>query len=156
MRRKDREVTDPEEIRQVLDACSVLHLGLNDGGRVYIVPLNFGYLYEDGKYTLYFHGAREGRKVDVIRENPAATFEMECGYELVKNDLACDHSSKYRCVMGEGKVRILEDPEEKRFALNRVMLHNTGKGDWHFPELMLKATYAFRIEVESISCKIHR
>ena len=59
MRRKEREVTDIKEIREVLDSCKVCRLGIADEGGAYIVPLNYGYRLEDGVLTLYFHGAKE-------------------------------------------------------------------------------------------------
>ena len=69
MRRKDREITDPEKIRAVIGECSVCRLGLADGKRVYVVPVNFGHVEQEGHHVLYFHGAKEGRKMDLIRQN---------------------------------------------------------------------------------------
>ena len=155
MRRKDREITDLNKICEVMDKCICLHLGLNDNGKVYIVPLNYGYAFESNQFTIYFHGAQEGRKVDVIQNNPMVGFEMECGYELKRNIVACDHTASYQSIIGEGRASIIDDLEEKKVALNKIMLHNTGKGDWNFPEIMLKHTNVFKIEVENISCKIH-
>ncbi len=155
MRRKDREITELNKICEVMEKCICLHLGLNDNGKVYIVPLNYGYVLKDEIFTIYFHGARDGRKVDVIKNKPVVGFEMECGCELRKNSIACDHTMCYQSIIGEGKASIIDDLEEKKMALNRIMLHNTGKDDWNFPEAMLRQTNVFRIEVENISCKIH-
>ena len=47
MRRNDREVTEETEIRKVLDECKIVHLGFQDGGRVFVVPVNYGYSYEE-------------------------------------------------------------------------------------------------------------
>ena len=41
MRRADKEITDPDELHRILDEAPVLHLGLIDAGRPYVVPLNF-------------------------------------------------------------------------------------------------------------------
>lgn len=155
MRRKEREVTDLNKIQEVMNNCLCLHLGLNDNGKIYIVPLNFGYILEDGKFSLYFHGALEGRKVDVIRANPSVGFEMECGYELRRDSTACNHTASFQSIIGEGTVTILTDAEEKRTALNQVMFHNTGKGAWDIPEAVLNKTNAFKISVDQLSCKIH-
>lgn len=48
MRRKERQVTNPAEIRAVIDRCKVLRLGLNAAGAPYIVPMNFGWEMTDG------------------------------------------------------------------------------------------------------------
>ena len=68
MRRKDREVTDIEKIKEILDACKVSRIGLMDQGKVYIVPMNHGYSLEDGRLVLYYHGAREGKSAGGIRD----------------------------------------------------------------------------------------
>ena len=55
MRRKDREITDLERIDEIIRACDCCRLGFQDGEGVYIVPVNFGFAWEDGKRVLYFH-----------------------------------------------------------------------------------------------------
>ena len=56
MRRNDREVTDIQEIRALIDECKVIRLAMINGDKPYVVPLNFGYTYENGAFTFYFHG----------------------------------------------------------------------------------------------------
>ena len=74
MRRNDREVTEETEIRKVLDECKIVHLGFQDGGRVFVVPVNYGYSYEGGKLTVYFHGADAGLKRELAESNPVIGF----------------------------------------------------------------------------------
>ena len=57
MRRSDRMITDREEIVDVLDSCKVFRMAVHDEEGVYIVPLNFGYTYEEDVLKLYFHSA---------------------------------------------------------------------------------------------------
>ena len=47
MRRSDRMITDREEIVDVLDSCKVFRMAVHDEEGMYIVPLNFGYTYEE-------------------------------------------------------------------------------------------------------------
>jgi len=42
MRRKDREVTEMEEIQQIFDECKVCRIGIMDENGPYIVPVNYG------------------------------------------------------------------------------------------------------------------
>ena len=42
MRRKDREITDFNEIIEIIKKCDVCRIALNDEDFPYIVPLNFG------------------------------------------------------------------------------------------------------------------
>lgn len=53
MRRRDREVTDIDEILRIVDKAKILHLGLFDTDYPYIVPLHYGYEYRDGNLIFY-------------------------------------------------------------------------------------------------------
>ena len=43
MTRREFEVTDPAQIRRILEQSKVLHLGLVDRGQPYVVPMNYGF-----------------------------------------------------------------------------------------------------------------
>ena len=73
MRRKDREVTDLGAIGRIIGDCKVLRLGMVDGRRPYVVPMNFGFDLRDGVLELYCHSALEGRKIEILRRNPNAS-----------------------------------------------------------------------------------
>lgn len=155
MRRKDREVTGPAQIREIVAACGVCRLGFCDGGRAYIVPMDFGFTEREGHYTFYFHSAGEGRKIDLIRQTGWAAFEMDRGHEPVEGERACAYSARYQCVMGGGPVALLETPEEKRAGLTAIMAHLTGKDRWAFEDAALDAVSVFRLEAEELTCKVH-
>ena len=74
MRRRDREITDKQEILEVMRKCDVCRIALHDGDYPYIVPLNFGLQVENDMPVLYFHGALEGKKYEVmsLRAEPIA------------------------------------------------------------------------------------
>ena len=99
MRRKDREITDKIKIDEIMKQCHVCRVGFNDDGKVYIVPLNFGYEIKNDRYILYFHSAKQGKKIDLIEKNRNAGFEMDTGYELVKDKIACGHSALYKSII---------------------------------------------------------
>lgn len=156
MRRKDREVTDNKRIREIIENCNCCRLGLNDNGEVYIVPLNFGYEQQnDGSYVFYFHSAKEGRKIEIIRRNSNVGFEADTGYELIKGDNACQYSAKYQSVTGNGIITFVDDTEEKKKGLSLIMQHSTGKKEWHFDEKALNVTTVLKLKVSKISCKEH-
>lgn len=104
MRRKDREITDNNEIDKIINECNCVRLGLNDDGKVYIVPLNFGFEHDDDKRRFYFHSAKEGRKIDLLKKTKSAGFEMDTGFSIMEGKTACDYSAKYKSVIGEGNV----------------------------------------------------
>ena len=155
MRRKDREVTDPVKIREIITACNCCRLGFRDGGRAYIVPMDFGFAETDGRWTFYFHSAKEGRKIGLIRESGWAAFEMDCGHEWVTGPRACDYTSRFQCVMGGGPVTFLETPEEKRAGLNAILRRVGGKDQWEIGEAALDGVCVFRLDVEELTCKVH-
>lgn len=67
-----RELT-LEEMGRLLKKHRSGRLGLCDGGRPYVVPVAYGY--SDGK--IYFHGAKTGKKLDIIRRNDSVCFEID-------------------------------------------------------------------------------
>lgn len=155
MRRQDRRITDPAVIRMVLDKCRTLHLGLVEDGRAYIVPLNYGWTEENGRYILYAHSAAEGRKIDLIRGGADVGFEMETGVEYFDADTACGWGNRYESIIGEGRATLLSTPEEKRQALTAIMAHYSARRDYTFEDAMVNLVQVIKIDVTALSCKIH-
>lgn len=155
MRRKDREVIKDEEIDKIISNCHCCRLGFQDDGNIYIVPLSFGFQKENGRRIFYFHSAKEGRKIDLIRKNHYVGFELDTNYKLNEGTNACSYSARFQSVIGSGKVEFLEEREEKKKALCVIMCHNTGKEEWEFSEEMLHAVCIFKLEVEELTCKEH-
>lgn len=155
MRRKDRQVTDEARITEIITSCHCCRLGFCDEGKVYIVPLNFGYAERDGRRVFYFHGAREGRKIDLIRKNGYAGFEMDANFALNESEVACGHSAQFQSVIGGGAVSIVEDAGEKLEGLRELMRQSTGRADWEFSPSSDDSVFVFKLEVDEIACKEH-
>ena len=155
MRRQDRKITEPAVIATVLDKCRTLHLGLVEDGRVYIVPLNYGWTEENGRYILYAHSAAEGRKIDLIRGGADVGFEMETGVEYFDAETACGWGNRYESIIGEGRATLLSTPEEKRQALAAIMAHYSARRDYTFEDAMVDLVQVIQIDVTALSCKIH-
>lgn len=154
MTRRELEVTDPQVIRGILDKSKILHLGLVDDGMPYIVPMNYGYVMEDGKPVIYLHGAAKGYKLDVIRKNPVCCFEMECEVAPFEGKIACQYGTSYYSLMGRGKAVIVEDAEEKVKAMSILMKTQTGK-DFEFTDRLVSVVSVIRIDVSEYTAK-HR
>jgi len=153
MRRSDREVTDKAEIQGILERAKVLHLGMVDGGRSYVVPLHYGFEWGEGGLTLWCHGAREGRKVDVLRVNSGVFVEIDCDMDLVSGgDIACRWGSYYASVMGDGVATIVEDPDEKVHGLRCLMRTQAGR-DFELTPRMAASVCVLRIDVPQVSAK---
>ena len=152
MTRREREVTDINKILEILDKAKVLHMGLVDGDEAYVVPMNYGYTYENDKLTLYLHGARRGRKLDLMRANPKVFFEMDCDIVPFEGDVACKYGITYSSIMGRGIAQIVDEPEEKMKALSVLMKTQTGK-DFEFNEKLVSVVAVIRIDVSEFTAK---
>ena len=153
MTRREREITDPQKIKEILCDCSYLHLGLVDEGRPYVVPMNYGLKEEDGHYVIYLHGATTGRKLEIIQKNPICCFTMERNVILFEGKVACQYGTAYECVMGTGQISIVNDTAEKIAALECIMETQTGKEGFSFNDRMVSIVSVMRIDVEDISAK---
>ncbi len=158
MRRKDREVTDRQAIIEIIESCQCCRIGFQDDGEVYIVPLNFGFEDDGKRLIFYFHGAKEGRKIDLIAKSPHVGFEMDTDHEVyAKGNIgtACAYTARFQSVIGTGKVSMVSDSNEKKHGLLLLMNHATHKSGWSFDEKTLNAVAVFKLEVEKLNCKVH-
>ena len=153
MRRKDREVIDPSRINELLSGCKVCRMAMCDGGKPYIVALNFGYTEEKGIFTFYFHSATEGRKLDILKVNPAVCLELDRSGDVVESNNPCAYGYQFASVIAQGKVEFLETARDKAYALNRLMLHMTGK-EFDFTPQMTEGVCVYKVTADSLSCKI--
>lgn len=153
MTRREREITDENEKRDLLEGCEYLHLGLVDKGMPYIVPLNYGVEYTEDGIRIYLHGANTGRKLDIIRENNVCCFTMERNVEPFEGKVACQYGMSYECLMGTGTVSIVDDPTEKIHGLEVLMKTITGKDNFEFNERMVTIVTVMRIDVDDITAK---
>ena len=149
MRRADREITSRERIDEIIRGCEVCHLGMADGDQPYVVPVSFGY---DGQ-SVYFHSARDGRKIDVIAANPRVCVQFERRVVLVTSETeACEWSFAFESAIGFGVVEELRDPEAKAIGLNQIMQHYSGL-QWEFEPSTLARTRVWRVSIEELTGK---
>ncbi|MGN1167056.1 MAG: pyridoxamine 5'-phosphate oxidase family protein [Lachnospiraceae bacterium] len=155
MRRKDREVTGTEEIRQILDRFKVCRIGLVDAGKPYIIPVNMAYEFIEDRLIIYFHCAKEGKKIDLIRKNATVGFEMDQEIGLTEGNTPCQYSYRYVSIIGSGTASFVEDEKEKAAALTKIMKHQTGKDFTEFDENpnLLSAVCIIRVDAEEYACK---
>lgn len=153
MRRSDREITDQKEVEAFISGEKILRVAFYDKGEIYIVPVNYGYLKQEGKYLFYFHGACGGRKFELAGTEPSVGFEIDGSYKLLEGETACSFSAAYQSVTGMGRLGLVQDREEKRRGLDAVMRQAAGKTEWEYDDRLLEKTAVFRLEAEKMSCK---
>ena len=154
MTKRERQITDEHQIRAILDTAKVLHLGLAVDNEPYVVPMNYGCTWENGKMVLYLHSALQGKKLDMIRTNPRVFFEMDCDLTPFEGEKPCQYGLAYSSVMGRGTAQIVEDVEEKKKAMAILMKTQTGK-DFTFEDRLVSIVAVIRIDVSEYTAK-HR
>ena len=106
MRRYTQQLPDNEAV-EILEKGSAGTLAvLGDEGYPYAVPIS--YVYADGK--LYFHCAKEGHKIDAIRNCDKASFCVIAEDNVVAEEF----TTYFKSVIAFGRVRIVEDAGEMR------------------------------------------
>lgn len=145
MRRKDREVTELSAILDIVDHCKVCHIAMMDGEWPYVLGMNFGYVYEDGKLVIYLHSAKDGKKLELLKKNDRVGFEMDYDHEIVPAAYACAYNFRYASVMGYGHCEFVTDVDEKIRALELLMKHQTGQ------EFVMEPKHTLAVEVMKIT-----
>ena len=107
MRRSDREISDKKEIERFIAQEQILRIAFYDDGDIYIVPVNYGYSYEDDQLSFYFHGAGAGRKYELSKAKPVVGFEIDGNYKLTEGETACEYSAVFESVTGTGVLQLL-------------------------------------------------
>ena len=104
MRRTDREIKNRDEIVDVLQRSNTIRLGIHSKPFPYIVPLSFGFENLNGELHLYFHGAKEGFKHNLLEQNKHVCVEADIFHRYVETGtgLACEYES----IIGFGTAQI--------------------------------------------------
>ena len=153
MTKRERQITDQQQILHILDTAKVLHLGLAVDNEPYVVPMNYGYTVENGKLVLYLHSALQGKKLDMIRRNPNVFFEMDCDLMPFEGEKPCQYGLVYSSIMGRGKAQIVEDVEEKMKAMSVLMKTQTQK-DFEFNDRLVSIVAVIRIDTAEYTAKM--
>jgi nitroimidazol reductase NimA-like FMN-containing flavoprotein (pyridoxamine 5'-phosphate oxidase superfamily) len=149
MRKKEKEIKDKSVIESIVKRATVCRIALSEDNVPYVVPLNFGYK----ENFLYFHSAKEGRKIDMIRKNKNVCFEIDIDSELIEAEDPCDWSTKYYSIIGFGEAFLVEDLEEKREALDIIMEHYSERSSFEYPEKIINSLAVIKVRIESMTGK---
>ncbi len=148
MRRKDKEITDPEAIVSIIRRSTVCRLGMSDDGQPYVIPMSFGY--QDG--AVYFHCAPEGRKIEILRKNPRVCIEFDVDCLLKTGDSACKWGFHFNSAIAFGVAAIIEDSTEKQAGLDIIMRQYSGDV-FMYSESALDKIVVIRVNVTELTGK---
>ena len=149
MRRKDKAVSDHEDILKIIRSCQVCRLALSQDNKPYLVPVCFGY---DGT-SIFFHTALNGKKIDIISVNNNVCFEFDTNVAVIADETApCDWSCSFQSVIGFGTVHELTKKAEKIEGLTLIMRQYSEK-NWEFENIPLSGVKVWKITIDSMTAK---
>lgn len=157
MRRKDREITDFQQIIAIMKNCEVCHVAFKDEEYPYVVPMNYGMEVDGCQVILYFHGAKEGKKHDLIKQNNKVAFVMECTHGIVtgKQVGACECTMEFESIMGTGELDYVPDDEKVNALHTLLEQYNVQEGsEYHFHDEVVPHTCVLRLKVHNLTGKI--
>jgi len=148
MRRKDKEMTDPDAIASVIRRSIVCRLGMTDGDQPYVIPMSFGY--RDG--AVYFHSASEGRKIGILRKNPRVCIEFDVDCRLKTGESACQWGFYFQSAIAFGVAAFIENATEKQAALDIIMRQYSSEA-FTYPESALAKIVVIKVNVTELTGK---
>ena len=129
MRRVRQQISD-DDCREILrtEKRGVLSL-IGDGGYPYGIPLDHWYCEENGR--IYFHGAKEGHKIDSIKKCDKASY---CVYDEGYTKPG-EWALNIKSVIVFGRIRLVTDKDKEREICTRLVQKFTDDEDFLEKEL---------------------
>lgn len=145
-----RECRDKQKINDFLLSSRVGVLGMNDGNKPYVVPLNF--VWYDG--SIFFHGAGSGRKELILSEEPEVCFTVFEEFGTVLDPMPCHADTSYMSVIMFGKVQRVMDFEESANILDQLVEKYTP--GYYKKGLTAKLMEKYRSDVDGNPVSVYR
>lgn len=173
MRLRKRAVTDPKDLRSIVERCRTIRIGFTDEEGMAVVPMSFGFEWPEGAspsgggdepedgarpgLTFWLHSAGEGRKARAWArgggQGVPVAFEMDVEGGVITGDYACSYSLAYESVMGTGVMRPVASGEDKVWGLELIMRHMAPGAPTAFGPGVLDRTAVWRLDVVALSGK---
>lgn len=162
MRREEFNIEDEKSIENILNECEYGTLSLISDNKPYCVALNF-VKYED---SIYFHGAKEDKKIETIKQNNLASFLVVKPYSIIPSYFsdtlaACPATQFFASVFIEGEIDFVEDVNKKSDILNALMEKLQSDGGYEkiaydkpMYTKMIEKTAILELKPTNMSCKI--
>lgn len=152
----EKEITDFDEIDRILGSSRVCRIALMDGEHPYIVPLLFGYNLNGGKLELFFRCEEKGKKLDLIKSNNCAAFEIDKLYDIVKSETFRGFSAPfYHSITGNGIIEVTNGIE-KITGLEFIMKkYGEFSDNAKIPEQLFNSIAVLKLTAGEFCCKEH-
>jgi len=154
-------VTDKKIIQNILYEAEYGTLALSFDNKPYSIPINFMELNDD----IYFHGAKNGKKIDFIKQNSYASFSVVDSYSILpsyfstSDGSACPATHMFKSVIINGKIEFVDKYDEKVDALNALMKKLQSEGKYislndKMYKKVINVTALFKLPPDEITCKV--
>lgn len=148
MRKSEREIQDKTLINKILSESIICRIGLFDDEYPYVFPVNYGFK----NNALFIHCAQQGKKIDLIKKNNKACFEIEDSYKIVEDKISCNWTTKYRSLIGFGEIEILHDFDKKKNGLD-VIMNQHGKMENSYNNKLINRVLILKLNIKSVTGK---
>ena len=149
MKRSDREITNRDEIINVLKRSNTIRLGIHNNPFPYIVPLSFGFEDNEGELKIYFHGAKEGLKHDLLDKNKHVCIETDIFHTFTETETGL--TTEYESIIAFGIAEVVYGDEAIK-GMDLVCSH-CGYDGYVYDHKALEFMKIYRISVSSITGK---
>ena len=146
MRKKDREITNFEEIEEILNKNNICRLGMVNKSIPYVIPISYGYK----DRIFYFHTGYNGLKIEILKKNPEVCIEIDQNIHIISGITACKYSVAYQSINVFGKAEFIENMTEKTNALNIIMKNATQNEDWDYTTEIVQKTCIIKVPIREI------
>ncbi len=152
MNLRPRVLSKMNEMENIINEAQVCYLGMSDGLKPYILPMNFAY--EPGIF--YLHSAPEGFKLGVMKTNPEVCININTGNELFHRhkEVGCSWGMKFKSVNGFGKAEFIEDYAEKYRIMQLFMVKFSGES-YEFSEPSIRNVAIIKVVAEKMTGKVY-
>jgi nitroimidazol reductase NimA-like FMN-containing flavoprotein (pyridoxamine 5'-phosphate oxidase superfamily) len=149
MRRNDREITNFEDIVDILRRANTIRVGLFGDEYPYIVPLSYGFETVNGSISIYLHGSKEGLKHDLLVKNSHVCVETDIFHRYVKN--GNDFTVEYESVIGFGIAEMITGDEAAK-GMN-LLLDHCGFTGFEYDKSVLERVRMIKITLTEFTGK---
>lgn len=143
-------IENRDEINKIIKACKTCYLAMSQGGKPYVLPMNFAL---DGD-SVILHSAQSGRMWETLKTNPNVCINWTLGEDLAWQDerVGCSYRVKSKSVLVEGQVAFVDDYDEKYRLLALLMLQYSGR-EFKFNKPAVENVGVVKVKIGKITAK---
>ncbi|MCD7781704.1 MAG: pyridoxamine 5'-phosphate oxidase family protein [Methanosphaera sp.] len=149
MRKKEYELTDIDEIKELVDNAEIMHIGINNGEYPVVEPLSYGYEIIDKTIVLYFHGSYEGFRYELLKKDNHVCVTINSNVSYVHDNPTANFDS----IVGYGEAVEIEKDTDERVKAMELILKNYGMEDVKFPPEAFNGPSVFKIVLDNYQAK---